>query len=54
MAAQASQRGKRARWQVRERPIAPVGEALLHDGVVAVLVLGLQELANGESVNTAW
>ena len=39
--------GKRARWQVRERPIAPVGEDLLHDGVVAVLVLGLDQLERG-------
>jgi hypothetical protein len=29
---------------VRERPVGHVGEDLLHDRVVAVLALGLQEL----------
>jgi hypothetical protein len=29
---------------VRERPVGDVGEDLLHDRVVAVLALGLQEL----------
>ena len=36
--------GERARWHVRERPVGDVGEDLFHDGVVAVLPLGLQEL----------
>jgi hypothetical protein len=30
--------------QVRERPAGDVGEDLLHDGVAAVLPLGLDEL----------
>jgi hypothetical protein len=29
---------------VRERPAGQVGEDLLHDGVVAVLAFGLEEL----------
>jgi len=39
---------------VSKRAVVPVGEDLLHDGVVAVLALGLDQLATGESVNTAW
>jgi hypothetical protein len=38
---------------VRQRAVAAVGEDLLNDGVVAVLVLGLQRLEE-ESVSTAW
>jgi len=37
---------------VRKRSAGDVGEDLLHDGVVAVLALGLG--SNGEPVNTAW
>ena len=45
MAAMASQAAFSANiWQVRERPVAPVREDLLHDGMVAVLALGLDEL----------
>ena len=33
--------------QVRERPAGQVGEDLLHDGVVAVLAFGLEELERG-------
>ena len=33
--------------QVRERPVGPVGEDLLHDRVVAVLFFGLDELEGG-------
>jgi hypothetical protein len=29
---------------MRERPVGHIGEDLLHDGVVPVLALGLQEL----------
>jgi len=32
---------------VRQRPVAPVGEDLLHDGIVAVLVLGLDQVDRG-------
>jgi hypothetical protein len=38
---------------VRERAAGDVGEDLFHDGVAAVLSLGLDEL-EGESVKTAW
>ena len=31
-------------WEVRERPVGPVGEDLLHDRVVAVLAFGLGQL----------
>jgi hypothetical protein len=31
-------------WQVGQRPAGPVGEDLLHDRVVAVLGLGLDQL----------
>jgi hypothetical protein len=38
-----------------KRAVDPVGEDLLHDGVAAVLSLGLEiTSSNGESVNTAW
>ena len=36
-----------------QRPVGPVGEDLLRDGVVTVLPFGLYQL-DGESVNTAW
>lgn len=32
---------------MRQRPVGHVGEDLLHDGVVAVLAFGLQELERG-------
>jgi hypothetical protein len=32
-----------SRWQVRERPVAAVGEDLLDDRVVAVLAFGLDQ-----------
>jgi hypothetical protein len=35
---------------VRERPVGPVGEDLVHDGVVAVLTSAWIS-SNGESVN---
>jgi hypothetical protein len=47
-------RSRRRPRHVSERPAGDVGEDLLHDGVVAVLPLGLHPLANGESVKTAW
>jgi hypothetical protein len=37
-------RGEDPGWQVSERPAGDVGEDLLHDGVVAVLSLGLGQL----------
>ena len=53
MAAQVSQAasgGKDPEGQVRQRPVVPVGENLLDDGVVAVVFLGLDHLegADGE------
>ena len=45
--------GKRAGWHVRERPVGDVGEDLFHDGMVAVLAFGLDQLER-ESVKTAW
>lgn len=56
MAAMASPRGVRGEGpgrQVGERAAGDVGEDLLHDRVVAVLALGLDEHER-ESVNTAW
>jgi len=38
---------------VGQRAVVPVGEDLLHDRVVAVLLLRLDQLER-ESVNTAW
>jgi hypothetical protein len=39
--------GEESGWQVRQRPVGPVGEDLLDDRVVSVLGLGLDQLDRG-------
>ena len=46
-------RGEDPGWHVSQEAAGDVGEDLLHDRVVAVLPLGLDQLER-ESVNTAW